>query len=133
MRIFVMEKENNNSMHHPLQKNTIYNTNARHTAWRFAFYYFPRQILPELTKVNKVSAICLEPISCENMILLSVKPCCCNLHGWLTKWPLNSAAPFTYNPINLLPYYPFALLTYYHINSLTYNVLTIFQVISRGQ
>lgn len=120
-------------MHPPLQKNTIYNTNARYTAGRFASCYFLGQIHAELTKVNKASTICLKSMSCKDAQLLSVKPCCCNLHGWITKWPLNSVAPFTYNPINLLPYYRFALLTYYHITSLTYNVLTIFQVISRGQ
>lgn len=120
-------------MHPPLQRKTILHTNAWHIAGRFASGYFPVEILQELTKVNKLPTISLEPISCKGVVLLSVKPCCCNLHGWLTKWPLNSVTMFTFHPIIPLTYYPFTLLTYYHINSLIYNVLTIFQVISRGQ
>lgn len=46
-------------MHPPLQIKTIFNTNARHAAGRFAFYHCPKEILQELTKVNKVSAISL--------------------------------------------------------------------------
>lgn len=120
-------------MHPPLRINAIYNTNARYTAGRFASCYFLKEILPELTKVNKSSANCLKSMSCKVVVLLSVKPGCCNLRGWLTKWPLNSVTMFTFQPIIPLTYYPFTLLTYYHINSLIYNVLTIFQVISRGQ
>ena len=120
-------------MHPPLKINTIYNTSAWHTAGRFASCYYPGQIHAELTKVNKPVVISCMPISCKEVILLLVKPGGCNLQKQLTKWPLISTVPFTYQHIILVTYYPFTLLTYYHINSLIYNVLTIFQVISRGQ
>lgn len=123
-------------MHPPLQIKTIFNTSARHAAGRFASGYFPVEILQELTKVNKLPAISLEPISCKAVTLLSVKPGSCNLQGWLTKWPLISAAPFTYHPNNLLTYYHITLLTYYPFTQLTpqsITLLSIFQVISRGQ
>ncbi len=80
-------------MHPPLHTKTTYNTNARHTAGRFAFCYCPKEIRLELTKVNNLAiAISMrqlkyhyerikplltnsEPISCKGMILLSIKPC----------------------------------------------------------
>lgn len=87
-------------MHPPLQRKTILHTNAWHIAGRFASGYFPVEILQELTKVNKLPTISLEPISCKGVTLLSVKPGSCNLQVWLTKWPLISAVPFTYHPNN---------------------------------
>jgi hypothetical protein len=123
-------------MHPPLQTKTIFNTNARHTAGRFAFSCFPGEILSELTKVNKVPAISLEPISCKGVILLSVKPDSCNLHEQLTKLRIclltyHHTNPLTYYPINLLTFYHITPLTFYPIDLLTY-LTHFFQVISRG-
>ncbi len=123
-------------MHPPLSIKTILYTNARHTAGRFAFGYFPRQIHAELTKVNKAPTIYLESINYEETVLLPVKPGSCNLQRWLTKWSLNAAVPFAYHPTNLLTYYHITLVTYYPFAQLTFypiTLLTIFQVISRGQ
>lgn len=115
-------------MHPPLKINTIYNTNARYTAGRFASCYFPGQIHAELTKVNKPVVISCLPISCKEVILLLVKPGGYNLQEQLTKLPLISTVPFTYHPNNLLTYYHFTQLTLQPI-----TLLSIFQVISRGQ
>lgn len=55
------------------QRNTIHNTNARHTAGRFAYYHFPEEILQELTKVNKHGVSYSETINCIGAILPSGK------------------------------------------------------------
>lgn len=60
-------------MYPPPTTNTILNTNARHTAGRFAYYHFPEEILQELTKVNKHGIRYSEPINCIGGILHSGK------------------------------------------------------------
>lgn len=53
-------------MHPPLSIKTILHTNARHTAGRFAFCYFPQEIPQELTKVNKPGVTKTEPNTCKD-------------------------------------------------------------------
>ncbi len=61
-------------MHPPLQRKTILHTNARHTAGRFVFCYCLKEILQELTKVNKPFLTVSISIGCKSVILPTVKP-----------------------------------------------------------
>lgn len=115
-------------MHPPLNRKTILNTNARHIAGRFAFCYFPQQMLSGLTKVNKASAICLEPMSCRDAILLSVKPGCCNLYKELTK--SHSPEHMQYSFVSLLA--PLGVGVDINTTDM-FSDFNILQVISRGQ
>lgn len=57
----------------PPLRNTTLNTSARHTAGRFDYYHFPKEMLQKLTKVNKVPLMNLKSISCKGRILPSGK------------------------------------------------------------
>ena len=46
----------------------IYNVNARHRAGRFAFIYFPGEILFQLTKVNKHAICYYKSISYDDVV-----------------------------------------------------------------
>lgn len=60
-------------MHPPLSRKTILHTNARHTAGRFAFSYCLKEILLELTKVNKPGVTKTEPNTCKDTGSLIIK------------------------------------------------------------
>lgn len=61
-------------MHPPLSIKTILYTNARHIAGRFAFCYFPQQMLSGLTKVNKPGVTKSGPNTCKGTRLPIIKP-----------------------------------------------------------
>ncbi len=118
-------------MHPPLQIKTIFNTNAWHTARRFAFSYFPGEIQPGLTKVNKPVISNSKSNACKCMIFPLVKPYNNICDRNLTKPRMYLINVLPYYHIDFLISYFINLLTFYHINPSTYssvNLLTFYHI-----
>ncbi len=89
---------------YPPPKNTILNTNARHTAGRFAYYHYPKDIQQKLTKVNKQGIRYSEPASSRAAILLMVKPASISVNKINRIFSSPGPAPHFSEPEQIIQY-----------------------------
>jgi hypothetical protein len=79
-----------------------HHTNARHTAGRFAFIYFPDAIRFWLTKVNNYAICDYKPISCEHVVFAIPMPENSKVNKMGYSFETKQSFSYSIDKINLL-------------------------------